>query len=649
MSAIFGLNHFDGRSVTPADLARMTQVLAHRGPDGSGVWCEGPVGLGHRMLRTTPESLNEHVPFTSPGGQFAITSDARLDNREELIRELRSSGANLGQETDSELILAAYRHWGESCAERLLGDFAFAIWDARLRKLFCARDHFGVKPFYYYSCLGRVFAFATEMKALFVMPEVPCELNEVRVGDHLADVFADEESTFYRDILRLPAAHTMTVTRDGVRTHQYWTLDPSRELRLRSNEEYAEGFRELFTQAVRSRLRSISPVGSLLSGGLDSSSITCTARKLLGEKGRRLRTFSVVFDKVPRCDEREYINAVLALDGLDPHFIQGDQNGPFREIDRIHWHEDQAFYAPNFGMVWTTYMAVSENGVQVLLDGHDGDSVVSHGYKYLDELAVAGRWLSLTREVRGLAKHYGDSPMNLLRAYGWHYGFNPLLARHKSLRGARRIWKRLARLRPRHVGARQVKGGDWQDLLNPDFAVRTNMAERYKAWRKTLCNSARSEREGHYRVLTQPMQAFALEVHDSAAAAFAIEKRYPFWDRRVVEFCLSLPGEQKLFHGWTRMVMRRAMDNILPKKVQWRGGKMDFTPSLSYGLKTFEQDMLARIIIDNPGVIEKYVNVNVLRQSYQRFLSGESANSSDVFNILKCTSLALWLQQVWSH
>jgi asparagine synthase (glutamine-hydrolysing) len=649
MSAIFGIHYFDDHPVSLSALQRMAQVLAHRGPDGSGVWCSGAVGLGHRMLRTTPESLNEQLPLTDPAGEFSITADSRLDNREELIRELRLAGANLGAEADSEVILAAYRHWGEGCVARLLGDFSFAIWDERLRTLFCARDHFGVRPFYYYSAPGRIFAFATEIKALFTLPEVPCELYEVRVGDHLADVFADEESTFYCNILRLPAAHCMTVTPNGVRTRRYWSLEPSNELRLSSNEEYAERFRELFSEAVRSRLRSVSPVGSMLSGGLDSSSITCTARKLLGERGLRLLTFSTIFDNVPKCDEREYINAVLALDGFDPHFIQGDQSGPFREIDRIHWHEDQAFYAPNFSMVWRIYKTVREKGVKVLLDGHDGDSVVSHGYKYLDELAIAGRWFTLTREIGGLAKHYGDSPLNLLRAYAWHYGFEPFLSRHKSLRMARRIFREIARRRPRYDSSREPNGTDWQDLLNPDFAAQTNMAERRTAWRKTLVNSARSEREAHYRVLTQPLQSYALEVHDSAAAAFGLEKRYPFWDRRVVEFCLSLPGEQKLFNGWTRMVMRRAMENILPKKVQWRGGKMDFSASLSYGLKTFEQDLMARIIIDNPEAIEKYVNVNVLRKSYQRFLAGEAANSSDLFNIWKCTSLALWLQYAWSH
>jgi asparagine synthase (glutamine-hydrolysing) len=193
------------------------------------------------------------------------------------------------------------------------------------------------------------------------------------------------------------------------------------------------------------------------------------------------------------------------------------------------------------------------------------------------------------------------------------------------------------------------KATEWHDLLNPEFAVRLNMAERHKASRKALSNSSRTEREAHYRTLAHPMQAFALEVHDSAAAAFGIEKRYPFWDRRLVEFCLSLPPEQKLYHGWTRMVMRRAMEDILPKKVQWRGGKMDFTPSLSYGLMAFERDVLDKIILRDSGVIEKYVNVKSLRHAYGRFLAGESeGNSTDLFNIWKCASLALWLKHAFS-
>jgi asparagine synthase (glutamine-hydrolysing) len=297
-------------------------------------------------------------------------------------------------------------------------------------------------------------------------------------------------------------------------------------------------------------------------------------------------------------------------------------------------------------MVWNIYRHVAQLGIRVLLDGHDGDTVVSHGYKYLDELAVAGQWFKLAREIKGLAKHYGESPARLFQVYASHYGVDTLVAKHRSLKQGRRVWRALKRRLQRSDD--DAESENWQDLLNSSFAAQTRIADRRKAWRKTLSNSARTEREGHYRTLVQPIQAFALEVHDNAAAAFSIEKRYPFWDRRVVEFCLSLPPDQKMNRGWTRVVLRRAMAGILPEEVQWRGGKIDFTPSLRYGLKSFDRELLDSVIVHEPGFIESYINMDTLRRTYERFLNADSSNSTDVFNIWKCASLALWLRQTWS-
>jgi asparagine synthase (glutamine-hydrolysing) len=185
----------------------------------------------------------------------------------------------------------------------------------------------------------------------------------------------------------------------------------------------------------------------------------------------------------------------------------------------------------------------------------------------------------------------------------------------------------------------------WSELLNPHFASQINMPERYSAWRQTIAKTAATEREAHYRHLAHPMQAFALELHDSAAGAFAIEKRYPFWDKRLVEFCLALPADQKLSRGWTRVVLRRAMKGILPPEVQWRRDKMDFVPSLAYGLKVFEREQLEEVIIRNPGALEEYVNLCALRRAYQRFLDQESESDSwDLFAIWKTVSLASWLK-----
>src|SRR5918998_450263 len=184
MSGIVGIFYLDGRPLDPGLLRRMSESIAHRGPDGAGAWGEERgIGLGHQLFHTTPESLGEMQPLTDRGGNVVLTADARIDNRDELFATLDLDDRPRGEVGDGELILAAYKKWGERCPERLLGDFAFAIWDRRKQKFFCARDHMGLKPFYYYRS-GNIFVFASEIKALLRIPEVPQRLNEVAVADH---------------------------------------------------------------------------------------------------------------------------------------------------------------------------------------------------------------------------------------------------------------------------------------------------------------------------------------------------------------------------------------------------------------------------------------------------------------------------------
>jgi len=646
MSGIVGIYYLDGRSVDQKSLRGMVDILAHRGPDGSDLWCEDSVGLGHRMLWTTPESLWEKLPLVNSTSDLVITADARIDNRDELITALGLEDCPPEKIPDSQLILTAYERWGEQCTEKLLGDFAFAIWDGRQQVLFCARDHFGVKPLYYYGST-QTFVCATEIKAIFGLPEVPRQLNEIRFGDYLTTNLDDTAITSYQNIRRLSPAHSLKVSAAGVQIKSYWSLDPSREIRLDSDEEYAEAFRQIFTEAVRCRLRSAFPVGSMLSGGLDSSSVTCVARNLLAEQGEQpLPTFSGIFDQITQCDERSFINAVLAQGGLEPHYLHGDQRSPLTDLERILWHEDEAFHAPGLAiMTWGLWGIAKERGVRVLLDGHDGDGTVSHGFGYLGELARAGRWLTLAVQLRGLAKIYNQSFGRELWLYVWHYGFNPLIAKTKPLRLVRRIWRSLLRrVRSQGQSTHQPK---WSANLNPDFVERIGLEERYRAWRQAQHHSGQTEREVHYRTLTQGLQPFALEVFDKAAAAFSLENRYPFWDKRLVEFCLALPPEQKLYQGWSRMVMRRAMTNILPPEVQWRTSKIDFLPNIAHGLRTFERERLDELILHNSGVWEKYVNLNALREAYQRFVSPENQETpDDVFLIWEVASLALWLRYV---
>lgn len=618
MSGIAGLYRLAGGEAVSADLERMTAALAHRGPHGAGAWSQDVVGLGHRMLCTTPESRTESLPMCAREGALAITADARLDNRGELRSALGLDDPRSDTVGDAALILGAYERWGEQCAERLLGDFAFAIWDGRRRLLFCARDHFGVKPFYYHRS-PRLFAFATEIKALLRLPEVPRRLNETRVADYLAPNLEDREITFYDGILRLAPAHTLRVSPEGAEVRQYWALDPSLELRLGSDEAYAEAFRERFVEAVRCRMRTAGPVGSMLSGGLDSSSIVCVARALAasGDEGP-LHTFSVIFPDVPGCDERPFIDAVLAGNGVVPHAVRGDLLSPLTDLERVFQHEDEPFFAPNLFMHWALYAAAERQGVRVLLDGFDGDTTLWPSLIYLTELARARRWKTLVDEARGLSQRLDRPIWRVLLA-----GLRPLAPDR-----ARRAWRRL---RPRPpVPLNQT--------IRPDFAHRIGLDARIATFFGRAARP-RTARDEQWQRLTSGLFPTILEEIDRAAGAFSLEPRYPFFDRRLVEFCLALPPEQKLSRGWTRIIMRRAMSE-LPPDVRWRG-KANLSEVLSRGLRLFERDRLGQVVGD-PGVLGTYVTTTSLRDAYERYTCRGIQEPN--LAVWRASVLALWLR-----
>ena len=414
MSGVVGIYNLERKAIDPEAFERMVDSLAHRGPDGTGVWCDESVGLGHRMLWTTPESLLEQLPLKDSTGNLVLTADARIDNRDELIAALSLTDRPVEKITDSDLILAAYEKWGKDSPSKLIGDFAYAIWDNRQQILFCARDHFGVRPFYYSYQADRQFVFASEIKGILSHPEVPHQLNEVRVADYLANLFDDKAITFYEGIFRLLPAHTLTVSQSGIEVQEYWSLDPSRELKLGSDEEYAKAFREIFTEAVRCRLRSAFPIGSTLSGGLDSSSITCVARQILSEEKKLpLHTFSYIYDDLPQCDEREFIESVVNQGDLIPHYMHGEQISPFLDWQKVFDYTDETLLGPNTYLPWNYYKEAGKYGIRILLDGFDGDTTVSHGIAHLTALARQGRWAEFAVNAEGVCRNFNSTLLNL--------------------------------------------------------------------------------------------------------------------------------------------------------------------------------------------------------------------------------------------
>jgi asparagine synthase (glutamine-hydrolysing) len=643
MSGIFGVYYFDGQSAKPEVLQKMSDILAHRGSDGADVWYRNNVGLGHRLLWTTPESLLEKQPLTDEHGNCVITADARIDNRDELISRLDLKGLDAEKLTDVEIILKAYHKWGEQCPQELLGDFAFAIWDRRKQQLFCARDHFGVKPFYYYSAED-AFAFASEIKSILCLPEVPRKLNEVRIGDYLTSMFEDRAITFYQDILRLPPAHSLTACNKQIKIKSYWSLDPNKELILDSNEEYAAQFRKIFTEAVSCRLRSYTQPGTMLSGGLDSSSITCTARKIMDDEGitAKLPTFSAVFDEVKESDERIYIDTVLNKGGYEPHYSHADQISPLTDdLERVMWHQDEPLFAFNLFLNMSLYEIAQKQGIKVILDGFDGDSTVSHGVGYLRDLARQGKWRVLFQETKGYARNFDLSFWKMQQAYILKYSINPLIERSKLLNQGRRLWRGvIKRVKSKF---NQQPGTSWKTSLNSDFVEQIKLEQRYKAEKRLLIESQINQRTDHYHDLVRGVMPYTLEVLDKAAAAYNIELRFPFWDKRLVEFCLSLPPEQKIRQGWTRMIMRQGLKGILPPEIEWRSGKSNLGPGFRHGFFTFERQRVELMLSQKFKDTAHYTDLASLQTACEKFMVKKTSGEEEV-QIWKSLTLSLWLQ-----
>ena len=622
MSGIVGIYYLNSQPVEPDKLGLMLDTIAHRGSDGANLWHEDNVGFGHRMLWTTPESLLEKLPWCDRATDTVITADARIDNREELI-SLLGIKTSVEKITDSNLILKAYHKWGIDCPQKLLGDFAFAIWDKREQRLFCARDPMGIKPFYYYQS-SRVFAFASEIKALFCLPEVKQELNELRIAYQLTGFLEDGEITFYQDIYRLKAAHSLTVSDRGKQYRRYWALDPNRRIKLSSHQEYTEAFKELFTESVNCRLRSAFPIGSSLSGGLDSSSITCTARNLLAGSNKQLHTFSAIFPNLPesdlrRIDERYYMDAVKTAGRIQAHDIRADLLNPL--LDWL-WQEEEPILAPNIYIHEGMYDCAKENGVRVFLDGVDGDTTVSHGWRYLTHLTYTGNWYRLYKEITTTAKNLRISRKLIARKYC----LEPLTVEPYE-----------------EVKNRLFSRYNFGSLIEPSFAKRVNLSQHMRSLApQPLITTARQE---HLSGLNTGLYPYAMEITDKSTASKSIEARYPFFDRRLMEFCLAIPLEQKFRQGYPRAILRHAMAGILPPKVQWRVSKARLGSNFHRNLVQFQRPLIEDAIC-NQEKIKPYINMHNLNGKYQRYVVNSQPQPGDDLNILNSTLLSLWLQRI---
>ena len=633
MSGIFGIYLRHNCPLETEILAGMGQSMRHRGPDGIATYHNGLVGIGHCMMQTTPESCFEALPYHDKESGLVITADARIDNQEFLLSKLNLNNKVEENLPDSKIILEAYKKWGDDCVNFLVGDFSFVIWDAKKKQLFCARDHLGIKPFYYYLS-ENFFVFASEVRAILKVPQVPRCINEGRIADFLVVQLEgiDKSTTFYESIYRLLPAHSMLISRERVSVVNYWDLDPEIETRFKSDNDYIEAFQEIFNEAVRARLRCNSQPASMLSGGIDSSTIVAVANNITMKSGRGpLRVYSGVSGNEVECRETHFIKSVIRHCSLESFTVCHAELPAYKEkLQSVFDMLEEPFDA-HMMLLMLVYLLAQKQENKVLLDGIDGDIVHSLSSSYPAYLLRKGDLFKAISEIKGLWQnvYYGKSGLShVIRG-----AIYPALATQFMRRWRQRLFSRLI--------MRKIVN---RTIINKEFADRVNLQERLRQLNALSGMDFHSTmRSQHIRNIKHPYLTVGLERYDRVAAVCSVEPRHPLLDKRLVEFSVSLPWEQKIRGGWSKFLIRGMAKSLLPDEVVWRKGREHLGGSFTQTWMQNNRNSIKKEIIIRRSLLSHYVDNQFLdRIVAYGYTMEPTDNVSGLWDVFQ---LANWLHR----
>jgi asparagine synthase (glutamine-hydrolysing) len=612
MCGIAGFNWED------PDLGRRMNVLqAHRGPDGEGLRVADGVTLAHRRLAIIDLSDAGRQPMPNEDGSVWLVYNGEIYNAPDLRQELEALGHRFRSRTDSEVILHGYEAWGPACVERFNGQFAFCVHDVKGRRLFLARDRFGIKPLHFWHA-GRRFAFASEIKALLACPDIPRRANDLAVYDYLAyNCYNHTDATFFEDVRALRPGHRATFDLDSGRlaVERFYEI-PLRDPADPGLAAACDEFRRLFYDAIFLRLvRADVEVGSCLSGGLDSSSIVCGLHARAPDRSRGHKTFSLTFPDKPEVNESHYVDEVVARTGVDAKRTTSHTEKLLEDLQRLIYHQDEPFGGPSIYGQWEVMRLAGEHHIKVLLDGQGGDELLAgyfffYGYHFL-ELAGRGRLMELARELGGYRRRHRGV---------WDGLLAPLLFL------APRFLKR--RLTRRYLRV----------PIRTDFARRWASASTVpeEMYRRMPLNRALKMR---FEVSLPQL----LREEDRNSMAYSIESRLPFLDHRLVEFAMNLPGGYKIHRGQTKYVLREALRGVLPEDIRTRAGKLGFGTPINDWLRTPEMSALVREVFASPEFRGRpYLDPERILALFEDHQAGRTDSYQTIW---KALNLELWLRR----
>jgi len=641
MCGISGSISASGNAEDRTLILAMTQILAHRGPDGEGVVSDDgnqihfsglglaprtlhhpfnqgngsrcwTATLGHRRLSIIDLSADGNQPMSDASGRYWIVYNGEVFNYIELRQELESLGHVFRSQTDTEVILAAFIQWGSESLSRFNGMWAFAIWDSTERSLFCARDRFGVKPLYYHWD-GRRFLFASEIKGLLLDANVSRRLNDRAVLDFLLSGTVDHlpGETFFQDIKQLPAANYMTFKRGDLRMVRYWEIQPGQQ-KIQLNSDLVGRCRDLLLDAARLRLRSDVPVGGTISGGIDSATLTCLVDRFLATD--TYNVFSAQFPSHEK-DESAYVQDLMREGNhLRLHLVTPSHDELIDDLGRLMWHQDEPFGDTSIYAHYRLMRLANENGIKVILTGQGADEVFA-GYwsyyrAYLGHLLATGQLKAMHAEMYRRTAITSEKSRSLLTSALYHAS-PPGLRSHLQTRALRRrsYW-----LAPTLARSERLD----------TFTTRRNGWSRFDWYL--------------YESIQRWSVPHLLRHDDRNSMAFGVESRVPYLDYRLVELLFATADEAKISGGRMKTLLRLAGKGIIPASITSRNDKIGFFTPMADWLarsKAFVDDLLYSDFAQR----NSYFDWRMVSKMPERLLAGDNSVASPMW---WCLSLCLW-------
>ena len=589
------------RRVNKQAVKAMTDQMHHRGPDGEGIWesSDGRIILGHRRLAIIDPTPAGSQPMVSDDGDYILTFNGEIYNYLELATHLKTLGRKFKSKSDSEVLLQGYAEECEAILKSLNGMFAFVIYDARRKKLFCARDRFGEKPFLYVHSPD-FFAFASEYKALFSLAEVNRGIEIERLLTFLHEPrlgLEDERETVFKSIRQLLPGEYLTIDTMSfeIKVERYWSLEKKEEFEGLQIDEAANQFKSLLSDSIKIRMRSDVPVGSCLSGGLDSASIVCLNRETLGP----LENYNVFTGRFPdtKSDEWKYAREIIKATHVRSHVVTPSPVGFLAELPDFMWHNELPVGSASQYAQWCVFRLAKEEGVTVLLDGQGADELLG-GYEQYFQAYLSTRRAAGTYNV--------NEEMAIRSRYP---------AAHLTMK--QDILSRLPGGVRYHLANLFNKGSDFRFGLTPDAHDKLKKFDSNLYSRSLMLNECLREDSFHAHLPT------LLRYGDRNSMAHSREVRLPFCDHRIAELSFSLAPHILMGDAQTKRLLRESMKGILPEAVRTRWNKQGFLPPQEEWFNTDLIDWVEEIVTSASFLERGFWNVSWWRAAVRRMRRGE--------------------------